>query len=362
MAGNLGELVQMITALSGVQAQKEKLRLDEQQLSQQASQFAQQGEEQNFANALKLIAGSSAKTRQGLEGLLNTLAPHHREAAMAYLQGQPTDPQVLHAQDIEAGRSTMSPQQLAAVQNESATQNATGMNVGALGASQLGGTLAAGAIPQVTPAMAGAYAERAASGRSPVEAAVQAQQMASGAIPFMAKAQAGQVMTAPQQAQIGLGYANVAVAKEGNRLQWANLEQDERKMAADYGLRKIMAEADAMKAAGGAGGAAGGLTGAAWLDGMQKLPQILNDINKNTSDKAGNMARINVYNTLAHSLGQDHLIIPYSGEGAPGKVSTFQQFTRGLGINRPGIENTPGASAPSAMPWPTMTPTLPAPR
>lgn len=332
MAGNLADLVQMIATLSGVQAKKRELDLNAQQLQQQATQFAQLGEENKFTSALKLIAGSSSKTREGLTSLIDTLAPQHREAAMAFLSGQPIDPTVTHAQDIQAGQAAMSPGQLATVQNEAATQNATGMNVGQMAGSQLGGVMATGAIPQVTPAMTQGYAERAATGRSPIEAAVQQQQMASGLVTPMARIGAGVQQTAGQAAQIGLGYANV-------NLGYGQLDQAERKMAADYGLDKMLKEAEAQHYVTGGKGA--GLTGQAWLEGMQKLPNILNDINKNTSDKAGNMARIRVYNSMNAALGAPVPMLPIEGEGSPSKVGVFQQFMRGM---------TGGPT----MPWPTM--------
>lgn len=355
MAGNLGELVQMITALSGVKAQRRQLELQEQQMAQQASQFAQQGEEAKFASALKLIAGSSAKTREGLQGLLDTLAPEHREAAMAALQGQPIDPTVTHAADIQQGHAAMSPQQLAMVQNEAATGNATGMNVGGLMQSQLGGVLAGGAAQQVTPQMAQAYAERAATGRDPITAAVQAQQMASGAVPFMAQVQAGQRMAAPQAANVALGYAGIAQQDRGLNFNYAQLDQREREMAANYGLDKMLKTAEAMKYTSGAGGA-GGLTGAAWLDGMQKLPNILNDINKNTSDTAGNLARIRVYNSLNQALGSPVPMLPLVGEGAPGKLGLLDQM-RNWAVGGPKLGNYTAEGA-----WPTMTPTTGGPR
>lgn len=343
---NLGELVQMITALSSVQARKRELDLNEQQLAQQASQFAQQGEEAKFVSALKLIAGSTQKTRQGLEGLINTLAPQHREAAMAFLQGQPTDPTVLHAQDIEAGHSAMTPQQLAMVQNESAVQNATGMNVGGLAASQLGGVLAGGAAQSVTPEQAAAYAERAATGRDPLTAAVQNQQIAGGLVPFIAKTTAGAAMTVPQSAQIGIQQGQLAVSRGQLNFNYAQLDQEERKMAAYYGLDKMLKTAEAQKYANGGAGGAGGLTGAQWIDGMRGMTNILNDINKNTSDAAGNIARKRVFNSINEALGNPLPAIPLEGPGSPGKVGFFQQFLSGAGLT--------GAGSPS--PWPTMTP------
>ena len=353
MAGNLGELVQMISALSEVNARKRQLALGEQQLAQQASQFADTQKGNDFTQAIKLIAGSSAKTREGLSTLVDSLAPQYRDAAKAFLSGQPIDPTVVHAADIQAGHDAMSPQQLAAVQNESATQNATGLNVGQLANSQLGAAIANGAIPQVTPAMTGAYAERVASGRSPIEAAVQGQQLADPrTVVFMSQVAAGQRMSAPQAAQIGVGMANV-------NLGYANLDTEERKWTAYYGLDKLLKTAEAMKYASGG---AGQLTGQAWLEGMQKLPSILNDINKNTSDKAGNIARIRIYNATNAALGSPVPMLPLAGEDAPSKVEVSTQMYRGL-FGGPKVSDylAPGAGTGS-MPWPTMTPSFGGPK
>lgn len=336
--GNLGELVQMITSLSGVQAQKRQLDLNQQSITNQASQFAETGAENDFTAALKLIAGSSSKTRQGLEGLVNSLAPQYKEAALAYLHGQPIAPGTLQAQDIQAGREAMAPGQLAAVQGEAATTNATGMNLGQFGQSQVGGALAAGALPQLTQQEAGAYGQRMASGQTPADAAVGQYQVSHGMIPGIAKIQGGLGMTAGQAAQVGLGYAGV-------NFNYAQLDQSERKMAADYGLDKMLKTAEAAKY--GRGGV-GGMTGQAWLDGMAKLPNILNDINKNSSDPASNAARKRVYNTLATALGQDQLVLPMQGDASPGKVGMLNQLLRGL----TGMSPTIGTNSPLGA-WPT---------
>lgn len=341
MAGNLGELVQMIATLSGVKAQKRKLDLDEQQLAQQAEQFAQVGEENKFAAALKLIAGSSAKTREGLQGLLGTLAPHHREAAMAMLQGQPIDPAVQQAESIQAGRAAMSPEQLGVLGQEAATINATGQNMGALAQSQFAGALAQGAAQQLTPQMAQAYAERSASGRDPITAAVQQAQMQGGMVNPMAQIGAGLRQTAAQQAQIGLGYANVAVDQERNRQGWAGLDQAERKMAAEYGLDKLK-----LGMMGQKGAAGGGLTGDDWLKAVTTMPTLLNDINKNTSDKAGNMARIRLFNMLNFQTGSTVPMLPLEGPGAPGKTGLLQQFFTGAGVLGTQPTAWPGTAAP----------------
>lgn len=345
MAGNLGELVQMISALSEVQARKRQLKLGEDQLAQQAQQFASTERGQDFTQAIKLIAGSSQKTREGLNTLVDSLAPQYQDAARAFLHGQPIDPTVIHAQDIQQGHDAMSPGQLGVVQNESAVQNATGMNVGGLAGSQLQGALAAQAIPQVTPQLGAAYAERVASGRTPAQAAVENAQIGGGMIPAMAKIAGGLQQSAGQAAQTGLGYANL-------NFNYAQLDQNERKMAAEYGLDKMLKTAEAMKYASGG---AGQLTGQAWLDGMQKLPQILNDINKNTSDKAGNIARIRLFNATNAALGSPVPMLPLEGEGAPTKVPVIDQMGRSL-FGGPKVSDYLQGGGQS-MPWPTMTPT-----
>ena len=339
MAGNLGELVQMISALSDIQARKRQLALGEATLAENARQFATQGEEQNFASALKLIAGSSAKAREGYGQLLSTLSPEHRAAAEAFLSGQPIDPTVTHAQDIQAGHAAMSPQMLGTVQQESAVQNATGMNVGATASSQLLGQLASQAAPFITPDVAHGYAERVATGRTPGQAAVENAQIAGGMIPTMALIAGGLQQSAGQAAQ-------TAVAREGINFQYAQLDHEERKFAAYYGLDKMLKTAEAQKAAG----AAGGLTGAAYFEALKSMTGILNDINKNTSDEASNMARRRLYNHTNAMLGNPLPPLPIAGEGAPGKVGLPTQLWRGVTGMGPGLGGTEGGIA-----WPIMT-------
>lgn len=340
MAGNLGELVQMISALSDIQARKRQLALGEATLAENARQFAQNEKGQDFASAIKLIAGSSAKTREGLTTLVNSLAPEYQDAARAFLQGQPIDPQVLHAQDIQSGLAAMSPQQHAVLANEAATQNATGMNVGAMGQSQLLGQLATQAAPFITPDVAHGYAERVSTGRTPGQAAVENAQITGGMIPTMAKIAGGLQQSAGQAAQTAVGMANV-------NLGYANLDHEERKMAAYYGLDKLLKTAEAQKYARGAGG----LTGAQWIEGMKGLTGILNDINKNTSDEASNMARRRVFNAMNQELGSPLPMLPIAGEGAPGKVGLPTQLFRGITGMGPGLGDAGGGLA-----WPTMTP------
>lgn len=341
MANNLSDLIGMIATLSGIQNQRRELDLRDKSIQEQASQFAQLGEESKFQTALKVIAGASAKSRQGLGDLLSTLSPQHRAAAEALISGQPIDPSVLGAQDVQAGRDAMTPQQTAMVQNEAATRNATGMNAGQLGGSQLGAQLSVGALPYVTPQMQQAMAERAASGRTPAQAAVEATQISGGMIPKIAAIQGGMAMTAGQQAQVGLGYGQLNAT-------YAQLDQNERKMAADYGLDKMLKEAEAQHYLTGGKGA--GLTGQAWVEALQKQGNLLNDINKNSSDRAGNMARIRIYNATNEALGNPLPALPIEGDAAPGKTGLMTQIWRSTAGNSPTLDNL--MPPPAAPAWP----------
>jgi hypothetical protein len=167
-------------------------------------------------------------------------------------------------------------------------------------------------------------------------------------IPAIAQIAGGLRQTAGQAAQTALGYAGV-------NFNYAQLDQREREMAAQYGLDKILKTAEAQHYL--TGGKAGGLTGPQWVEAMGKMTNILNDINKPSSDKAGNLARIRIFNSMNEALGSPLPPIPLQGEGAPGKVSALTQLYRGV-VGGPKVSDyttQPGAGS-LGMPWPSITP------
>lgn len=328
MPGNLGELIQMITGLSQIQDRRRQLDLSEEQLHNQASQFSTTQQSGEFTQALKLIAGSSAKARQGMKQLVGSLAPQYQEAAMSYLNSQPVDPSVIHAGNVQTGDANMDPSQRAVVQNEAAVGNSTGMNVGQMGASQLVGQLAGGAQAQVTPQMMQDFAQRTANSQTPVDAAVGHAQIAGGMVPGMASIGAGQSLSAPQAANLGVQQNQLAQG-------WAGLEQKDREMALTYGLNR-----DKLNAKLGPGGI---LTGQEWLDAVTKLPAILNDMNSPKADKVSNQARAKVYN----------LLVDITGVGADKKLN-FGDVGGGASPIHNFISGFMGNGA-SPTPWPTMS-------
>lgn len=342
----LGELVQMISALSGVQNDRRRLDQQQEQLKQSASQFAQLGQEREFGRALEIISKASSQTREGLRTAMQYLAPHYRPAVEAFLNGQPIDPSVQAAQASQEGYAAASPDQRSALNAEAATRTMTGMNVGQTGASQIMGQLAQGAAP--TPDQRGGYVQRIATGQTPIAAQVESSQIAQGLVPQMARIGAGAELSAPQAAQNTIAQGQLAVANIGASQGWAQLDQNERKMAAEYGLDRILKMAQAQRALG----LGGGLQGQERLDAMKAMSSIINDINNPRSDAQGNKGRIRIFNSLADETGQPWLKLPDPGgqQETPKNAGAFHQFMQGLSGFGPGVPSGPIPPLPSTAP------------
>lgn len=350
----LGELVQMISALSGVQNDRRRLDQTEEQLKQSASQFAQLGQEREFGRALTLIAQGNQKSREALKTALGHLAPHYRAEAEAAMQG-PIDPGVQAADAAQAGYAAAGPQGQGMLNQEAATRAFTGMNVGQVGASQIGGQLAGDS--QISPDQRAAYVQRIASGQTPLTAQVESSTIAQGLVPRMARIGAGAELSAPQAAQNTIAQGQLAVANIGASQGWAQLDQNERKMAAEYGLDKMLKSAQAAKALG----AGGGLTGQEKLDAIKTMSTIINDINNPRSDEQGNKGRIRIFNTLADETGQPWLKLPDPGgsTGTPANQGAFHQFMQSLSGLGPGVPRGPVAPLPQQAPINQPSITLP---
>lgn len=335
----------MISALSSVQNDRRRLDQQEEQIRQSASQFAQLGQEREFGRALQLIAQGNQKSREALRTALGHLAPHYRAEAEAAMQG-PIDPSVQAADAAQAGYAAAGPQGQGMLNQEAATRAMTGMNVGQLGASQVGGGLAADA--QITPDQRAAYVQRMASGQTPLGAQVENSTITQGLVPFIARTTAGAQLTAPQAAQNTIAQGQLAVANIGASQGWAQLDQNERRMAAEYGLDKMLKSAQAAKALG----AGGGLTGQEKLDAIKTMSTIINDINNPRSDEQGNKGRIRIFNTLADETGQPWLKLPDPGgsAGTPANQGAFHQFMQSLSGLGPRVPTGQIAPLPQVAP------------
>lgn len=341
----LGELVQLIGTLSGIQNDKQRLALQEKQLTEQSSQFAQLGQEKEFGQAIQLMAQGNAKSREALSKALGHLAPHYREQVLA-MMNNPVAGGVQAEDAAQAGYAAAGPGGQAVLNQEATTRNTTGMNVGQVGASQVGGQLAAGA--QVTPDQSAGYVQRIATGQTPIQAAVDQSQAGQGLVPFMAKTTAGAALTAPQAAANTVALGQLGVAQGQLSVGWASLDQNERKLAADYGLDKMLKSAQAAKALG----LGGSLTGQEKIEATKAMSTIINDINNPRSDAQGNKGRIRIFNALADETGQPWLKLPDPGgaAGTPGSSSAFSQFYQGLSGFGPRVPGGPLAPLPTVAP------------
>lgn len=322
----LGELLQMISTLSGIQNDKQRLSLAERQLQQGASQFAQMGQEREFGQAIQLMAQGNQKSREALDKALTHLAPHYR-AQVEAMMNNPVDAGVQRADAMQSGVAALTPQQRGTFDQEAASTGLTGMNTGGVQSSQLLSQLAGGAQSQITPDQIQAFAERTATGRSPIEAMVQGQQVTQGLVPAMARIGAGTQMSAAQAAQNTVGMGNLAQG-------WAQLDLGERRMAMEYGInlakmdKRLTDPKDRLQA----------------VDAMSKL---INDINNPRSDAKGNLGRIKLFNLLA---GQVDPELAFPADQAPANPGAVTRYWQSLPGNAPQVPYGTRGMAPPAGP------------
>ena len=307
------KMIGLISALAQIQSQRRQLDLQEAEFTEGKSRFAQQmgfqEKSEQFKKAsqlLDMIAKSSSESRKGLYdlGKLQGMSEQEVQALTQFGMNAPESLEILKqrgaAQGLQAGATPM--------QQEIASSNLTGQNMGQQALSQFQNALAGGAQGQLTPQMMQSFAERSASGQNPLQALVAQNIMQNpNMVKRMAEMGSGTGLSAEAQANLDLGNRNAATAEAGVRQRLTEVEQQTAARLAE------------ISASG-----KGGMTPQALIDGQRLMNDQLRIIGDPKVAQAIRDKAMAQYNVTAQLLGLDLLTCEKLGVRPPGTVERLQ--------------------------------------
>lgn len=344
-----GQFIQLLTALAGIQSDRERARMSQEELDmkqQQFKEYLKQSHGQEVQKAMDTIMKLAPRAREAFLQLQGNFAPEEMQAFRSIITAQPIDPAVLGAQSAQAGYAAAVPDQRAQLDAEAAARATTGMNMGQVASSGLQSAVNGGAIPQglqntFTADMIRSFvqgsAQRLATGQTPFDAATQASAMGQGLAPGFAQNQYGTKPTqygalTPPQA------ANVDIGRGGVQAQFAAINQRAIEAAQAAGMKGLEALSSGQ----------GGLSSGNMTEMLLAIPKILDDMQNPRATKEANETRKRMINSLAATLGMPALM--FKGTEADVAVPPLwgQFLNKNFGANQ--------VPLPPAQAQPTYTP------
>lgn len=340
---NLGQIVQMLSALAGIQSQRRELDQRDQQYETSKQQFAQQmgfqeksAEFKKAQDLLEQIAKNASAARSSVvelgqaanmpSGMVNALA-HFAVSA-------PETVEAIRNRSASTGYNNPSATgPNAAMDREAAAGAASGMNTGGVANSGLQAILAGGAQGQVTPAMQGQYAQRSASNQTPLDALISATIAQNPDMRNrLASVTAGTGMTAAQQAGNEVA-SRQAVAAEGDvQARFAQIRQESMYHQMEIAEKLATAKAHGSMTPGMA-------------DMAGKMIEAAKAVVDPKSDETSRIQAKALYNRLAATIGWPDLQFRDPEAGGPaGLGARFQNSLAPFAVpNPPPSPITPNA-------------------
>jgi len=326
-----GSFIQMLSTLSEVQTRKKQIQLEENKYNTAVKQYEQEHHDRDVTQALQQLAAANADSRVALLKLYDkNFTPEEKQALSLFASSAPIDPRLMTADAIQRGVTAMQGTPLAGQVNQAAavSQLTGGQNVGGMAANTFQSQLY-NAAP--TAMMAAAAQNRAATGMNPLEADTYTSLVNQGLIPQMARNAAG-FANPLQKAQLALQQAGLniqkqqadtqqAAAQSGSELGWANLREEDKKLAQQYNIQaffKGVMNPEQMSNA---------------LLGMSKM--VVDMTSPNTDSRARSKLA-EVFNTMAGQIGHPELAITDPSQ-APARAAAIIRYIGAAGINQPSM-------------------------